>query len=581
MASQARWKLREIPEDAANYLARCCSLSMPAARVLWGRGIHDEAAARQFLKPELRYLHDPFLMRGMDRAVDRLRRALSAHEPVMLYGDYDVDGISSVVLLLTMLRLMGHDACFHVPDRLKDGYGMQCSVVEQAARDGIRLIVTLDTGIRALLPIARARELGIDVIVTDHHLPEDGLPDAYAILNPNQPDCPYPNKGLCGAGVALKLIQALMERESWPPHRIATFSDSFLVMAAIATVADVVPLVGENRTIVKRGLERITRTTNEGLKALLNAGGVEPGSSVSTSDIGFRVAPRINAAGRMDNASDVVELFMTQDADRARAIAARLDGLNIERQKAGEDVVRDILDALRGQVPADDQAGLVFYDPAWHRGVVGIVASRVVEMYHRPALVLGRDDNTGFVQGSGRSIPSFHLLDALETIGDVFVRFGGHRQAVGVTLEESRVEELRERFNAAARKLLSKDDMQPQLDIDAELRLLELNDASAAEILQLAPFGLDNPAPLFMVRDLELRQAPEIFGREGEHVRFRLYSGDSCQFAKAWRFADRASQLAPGSRVDVVLTVDADTYGLKRGYAGWGVTVRDVRPASA
>ena len=579
MASQARWNLREVPEDAAKNLARSCNLSLPAARVLWGRGIHDEASARQFLKPELRYLHDPFLMRGMDRAVDRLRRALNAHEPVMLYGDYDVDGISSVVLILTMLRLMGHDARFHVPDRLKDGYGMQCAVIDQAARDCIRLIVSLDTGIRALEPIARARELGIDVIVTDHHLPEDGLPDAYAILNPNQSGCPYPNKGLCGAGVALKLIQALMEREKWPPHRIASFSDSFLVMAAIATVADVVPLIGENRIIVKRGLERITRTTNEGLKALLNAGGVEPGSSISTSDIGFRIAPRINAAGRMDNASDVVELFMTQDGDRARAIATRLDGLNIERQKAGEDVVRDILDALRGQIPGDDQAGLVFYDPSWHRGVVGIVASRVVEMYHRPALVLGRDDKTGYVQGSGRSIPSFHLLDALESIGDVFVRFGGHRQAVGITLEESRVPELRERFNAAAQKLLSKDDMQAQVSIDAELQLKELNDASAAEILQLAPFGLDNPAPLFLVRGVELRQPPELFGREGEHVRFRLYSGDCCQFAKAWRFASRTAELAPGSLVDVALTVDADSYGLKRGYAGWGVTVRDIRPA--
>ncbi len=581
MASQARWKLREISEDSAKYLARCCSLHMPAARVLWGRGLQDEAAARQFLKPELRYLHDPFLMLGMERAVERLRRALADGEPVMLYGDYDVDGISSVVLLLTMLRLMGHDARFHVPDRLKDGYGMQCPVVDQAARDGIRLIVTLDTGIRALEPIARARELGVDVIVTDHHLPEEGLPDAYAILDPNQPDCPYPNKGLCGAGVALKLIQALMEREAWPPHRIATFSDSFLVIAAIATVADVVPLTGENRIIVKRGLERITRTTNAGLKALLNAGGVEPGSAVTTSDIGFRVAPRINAAGRMDNASDVVELFMTQDETRARAIATRLDGLNVERQKAGEDVVRDILDALRGQHPGEDQAGLVFYDPTWHRGVVGIVASRVVEMYHRPALVLGRDDKTGYVQGSGRSIPSFHLLDALETISDVFVRFGGHRQAVGVTLEESRVEELRERFNAAAQKLLSKEDLLPELSIDAELRLQELNDNSATEILHLAPFGLDNPAPLFLVRGVELRQPPEVFGREGEHLRLRLYSGDYCQFAKAWRFADRVPELEPGRRVDVVLTVDADSYSLKRGYAGWGVTLRDVRPAEA
>ncbi len=579
MASPARWKLSPVPEDAARDLARVCGLGLPAARVLWARGLRDEPAVRLFLRPELRHLHDPFLMLGMERAVERLRRAVADHEPIMLYGDYDVNGISSVVLVLTMLRLMGHDATFHVPDRLKDGYGMRASVIDEAARQGIRLVVSLDTGIRAVEPIARAGELGIDIIVTDHHLPEEGLPPAYAILNPNQPDCRYPNKGLCGAGVALKLIQGLMERESWSPHRISRFADSFLVMAAIATVADVVPLTGENRIIVKRGLERITRTSNPGLKALLAVGGIEPGAAVSTSDVGFRIAPRINAAGRMDNASDVVEMFMTQDEERARSIATRLEGLNVDRQKAGDDVVRDIREAFAGQEPAPDQVGLVFYNPEWHRGVVGIVASRVVEMYHRPALVLGRDERTGYVQGSGRSIPSFHLLDALETIADIFVRFGGHRQAVGVTLEESRVEELRQRFNAVAQERLSTEDLRPELSIDAELRLQELDDKSAAEVLQLAPFGLDNPPPLFLVRNVESRQAPEIFGRESEHLRLRLYAEDSCQFAKAWRFAPRAAEFEPGSRIDVVLSIDADTYGLKRGYAGWGVTMKDVRPA--
>jgi single-stranded-DNA-specific exonuclease len=281
----------------------------------------------------------------------------------------------------------------------------------------------------------------------------------------------------------------------------------------------------------------------------------------------------------MDNASDVVEMFTTQDESRVRAIAARLDGLNIERQKAGEDIVRDIFENLRRQEITEDQAGLVFYDPSWHRGVVGIVASRVVELYHRPALVLGRDERTGFVQGSGRSIPSFHLLDALESIADVFVRFGGHRQAVGVTLEETRVEELRERFNAAARERLSKDDLQPEIRIDANLSLEELTAESAAEVLQLAPFGLDNPAPLFVVRGIELRQPPEPFGREGEHLRLRLYSGGVCQFAKAWRFSSRTAELQPGSRVDVAMSIDADSYSLKRGYAGWGATIRDVRPA--
>ena len=576
MASLTRWKLSSVPEDAARNLARLCGLCLPAARVLWARGFHDEAAVRQFLRPELRHLLDPFLMLGMERAVERVRRAVAAREPIMLYGDYDVDGISSVVLVLTMLRLMGHAATFHVPDRLMEGYGMQESIIDEAAREGVRLIISLDTGIRAVEPAARARSLGIDLIVTDHHLPEDGLPPAYAILNPNQPDCPYPNKGLCGAGVALKLIQALMEREKWAPHRISSFADSFLVMAAIATIADVVPLTGENRTIVKRGLERITRTTNPGLKALLAKAEIEPGASISASDIGFRIAPRLNAAGRMDNASDVVEMFMTQDHGRALAIATRLEGLNRERQKVGDDVVNDIRNAIE---PLPSQAGLVFYNPDWHRGVVGIVASRMVELYHRPTIVLGRDERTGYVQGSGRSIPSFHLLDALASIADVFVRFGGHRQAVGVTLEESRVEELRQRFNAAALERLTSEDLQPELSIDAQLSLQELDDKSAAEVLQLAPFGLGNPAPLFVVRNTELRQPPEPFGREGEHLRLRLYSETSCQFAKAWRFAPRLAELQPGRRVDVVLSLDADAYGLKRGYAGWGVTVRDVRPA--
>jgi single-stranded-DNA-specific exonuclease len=278
----------------------------------------------------------------------------------------------------------------------------------------------------------------------------------------------------------------------------------------------------------------------------------------------------------MDNASDVVEMFMTQDRGRALSIATRLEGLNKERQKAGDDVANDIRNAIE---PLPGQAGLVFYNPDWHRGVVGIVASRMVELYHRPTIVLGRDERTGYVQGSGRSIPSFHLLDALESIADVFVRFGGHRQAVGVTLEESRVEELRQRFNAAALERLSSEDLQPELSIDAELRLPELDDKSAAEVLQLAPFGLGNPAPLFVVRNVELRQPPEPFGREADHLRLRLYSETSCQFAKAWRFAPRIAELQPGRRVDVVLSLDADSYGLKRGYAGWGVTVRDVRPA--
>jgi single-stranded-DNA-specific exonuclease len=575
----ARWiPPAPLPLDYEAFAARC-GLQGPAARVLWARGIRQPHEVEHFLHPRLTDLCDPFELLGMEMAVERIRRAVAGKEKILLYGDYDVDGVSSVVILSKMLELMGHAPAFHVPDRLKDGYGMQVSVVEQAAREGVNLIISVDTGIRAIQAVKAARELGVDVIITDHHLPEEELPPACAILNPNQPECGYPNKNLCGAGVTFKLIQALMDRENWPPDRIVRYSDSFLVMVALATVADVVPLTGENRVIVKRGLEGLSKTRNPGLRALLQVSGVEPGTAMSATDVGFRVSPRINAAGRMDNAREVIEMFLTSDDGRARAIAQRLDALNLERQKTGDAIVKAILEECGVEGPGPERAGLVFYSPDWHRGVVGIVANRVVELFHRPAIVLGRDENTGLAQGSGRSIPGFHLLDALSEMEELFTRYGGHRQAVGVTLEESRVEELRDRFNVYARRVLSDHDLAPEVACDAEVSLEELTDASVDEVLHLAPFGLGNRSPLFLVRGAEVRQAPEYFGKDREHIRLRLFQGPSCLFAKAWRFASRAGALQPGARVDAAVTLEADPFSAKRGYAPWGATIREIRPA--
>ncbi|MBI5282935.1 MAG: single-stranded-DNA-specific exonuclease RecJ [Candidatus Solibacter usitatus] len=585
MAPLARWTIPEINEQEAESLASLCGLQLPAARVLLARGYHSAQDVEHFLRPKLNNLLDPFAMKGMRQAVERIRMAVDKREKILLYGDYDVDGVSSVVILRKMLALMGCEADFHVPDRLKDGYGMQTSVVEQAARDGVDLIISVDTGIRALEAVKAARRLGVDVVITDHHMPEDELPPAAAILNPNQPGCGYPNKNLCGAGVTFKLIQALMDRAEWPPDRIVRYSDSFLVMVAIATVADVVPLTGENRVIVKRGLDGLARTRNPGLRALLEVSGVEPGAALSATDVGFRVSPRINAAGRMDNARDVVEMFLTGDEQRARAIAERLDLLNCERQKTGEAIVKAIAESMMDECGADgpgpERAGLVFYSPGWHRGVVGIVANRVVELFHRPAIVLGRDENTGMAQGSGRSIAGFHLLEALEAIGDVFTRFGGHRQAVGVTLQEGRVDELRRRFNDYALNVLSEEDLAPERAIDAECRIEELSDGSVDEVLQLAPFGLGNRAPLFLLRNVEVRQPADLFGREKEHVRVRLHQGERALVAKGWRFAGRLEELRPGARIDVALTLEADAFSAKRGYAPWGATLRDIRPADS
>ena len=334
----------------------------------------------------------------------------------------------------------------------------------------------------------------------------------------------------------------------------------------------------EMGVIVKRGLEGIGRTKNPGLRALLEVCGFAPGAALSTADLGFRVAPRINAAGRMDHAREVIELFMTRDEQRAREIARRLDELNAERQRTGEAIVKEIVGRYGEEGPPRGLAGLVFYSPDWHRGVVGIVANRVAELYHRPVIVLGRDENTGHAQGSGRSIPSFHLLSALEQMADVFEKFGGHRQAVGVTLEESRVPELEERFNGLARAWLTEADLEPELRPDAELRLEELNEKAAGELLALAPFGHGNRQPLFLVRGAEVRQA-EGFGRSGEHVRARLWQDGRSLFVKAWRSSARLPELPDGARIDAAITVEDDPWSAQRGFAPWSATMRDFREA--
>jgi len=324
----------------------------------------------------------------------------------------------------------------------------------------------------------------------------------------------------------------------------------------------------------------LSKTRNHGLRALMEASGFEPGSSLSAGDVGFRLAPRINAAGRMDHAGEVVEMLLTPDESRARTIAQHLDLLNQDRQRACEVIVRQVQEQL-GELgrPDPSLAGLVFYSPDWHRGVVGIVANRIVELYNRPAIVLGRDERTGLVQGSGRSIAGFHLLETLESMPDLFIRFGGHKQAVGVTLEEERVAELVQRFAEQARARLSEEDLALELAIDAIVRPDELNDNAAAEILHLAPFGLANRAPVLLMEGVEVRSAPETFGKDSDHLRLRLGNSSRLFAAKAWKFAGRASELVPGTRIDAAVSIDEDPYAARRGFSPWSLTLKDVRPA--
>ena len=572
----ARWLLPHARAEESRALASGLGVSELVARILVQRGMSRLEEARAFLAPDLGQLHEPVLMKGMPEAVRRLMRAIERKEKILLYGDYDVDGTSSVVILKKALELAGASADYHVPHRLKDGYGMRAEVIEQAASSGTQLIISVDTGIRAVDVVAQARELGIDVIITDHHLPEEALPPALAVLNPNQPGCGYPEKNLCGAGVAFKLVQGLFAALQLPEARVRRLTESFLKLVAIATVADVVPLTGENRIIVKHGLSDLSRTNNIGLRALLSVAGFEPGSVVSAGQVAFRVAPRMNAAGRMASARDVIELFMTTDEGEARRLAAGMHELNQERQQTEAEMVDRILEQCVEQPVTDAMAALVFAGEGWHRGVVGIVASRIVDRFHRPVFVLGVDPETGFAQGSGRSIPVFHLLEALESMGGLFTKFGGHRQAAGLTLAAQQIGEFRERLRAYAAERLTPADFTAHLEIDAEVQFSELTDAAVAEVLDLGPFGYGNPAPTVVARGVRLTEPAKLM--KEKHVRFRAQQGGRSLTMKAWNFADRIGELEPGRYLDIAFRLEDDAYSASRGYAPWSATVRDVRP---
>src|SRR6476660_2650276 len=470
---QMRWSFSKPDAAQVETLIAEANVSPIVARLLVLRGV-TAANAATFLSPSLDHLLSPYLMRGMTAAVERLSAAIANNEGILIYGDYDVDGTSAVVILKTAIELCGGAADFHVPHRIKEGYGIKDDVIERSAAAGIKVVISVDTGIRAFQAADTSRRVGIDLIVTDHHLPEahEGVPNAWAVLNPNQQGCDYPCKELCGAGVAFKIAQALFARFKDGADQ-ARLIPSFLKMVAIATIADAVPLVGENRTIARLGLEGLRRPVNGGLKALMEVSGLTGERAVAAGDVGFRLGPRINAAGRMDIARDVIELFTCKDQGRCKEIAEKLNQLNLERQAEEQRIVAEIEAQLAAEPDLTGKYCRVFDGDGWHRGVVGIVASRVVEKTGRPAIVISRDGEEA--HGSGRSISVFHLLNALESCAALFTRYGGHSHAVGFSLPSSRVSELRAHIEGYARSRMTLADFEPVLKIDDELALDSIN----------------------------------------------------------------------------------------------------------
>jgi single-stranded-DNA-specific exonuclease len=555
-------------------LANAARLPLVLAELLVARGIREPAEAFAFLNPEMAHLHDPLLLLGMETAVARVERAIALGEPVLLYGDYDVDGATAVVLLKTAIEMLGGTVRFHVPHRLREGYGLQSSVLEAAYAEGVRLVITVDTGMRAFAEAETARTLGLDLIVTDHHLLEagDAVPHALAILNPNQPACAYPEKFLCGAAIALKLAQALLERRDPVRTREKTLP-SFLKMAAIATIADAVPLSGENRTIATLGLRELRHPAGAGLRALFAAAALDPAAKALTGfDVAFRLAPRINAAGRMDVASEVIELFSTRDAARATELAAKLERLNRERRDTEATALNSIQASLAGDAELAAERLLVIDGDGWHRGVIGILASRVVERTAKPAIVASVED--GVAHGSGRSVDGFQLLNALESCADLFTRFGGHAFAVGFAMPAENLPELKRRLRLYAEAHLADREPEHVLRIHAELPLDRITPVLVGWLRKLEPLGHGNPEPIFMARRARLLSAPRIM--KERHIRLEL-TQDSPQPSApvgataamrgvGWDLAARAASLGlkQGSLVDLAYRIrenDHPTYG--------------------
>lgn len=588
-----RWVLRESDEllneslavqlrDVPALRSKNAQLTSTLARLLVMRGITDTESAERFLSPSLNYLHSPYLMTGMKSAVERLNAAIERSEGILIYGDYDVDGTTAVVILKTAIELCGGTADFHVPHRIKEGYDLRGDVIERAAAAGIHLVISVDAGIRAFAAAETARRVGVDLIVTDHHLPgPDGMPHTLAVLNPNQPGCEYPCKALCGAGVAFKLAQALMEKRL--PHRDqASLLKSFSKIVAIATVADAVPLTGENRVFAKLGLEALRSAKNPGLKALLEVAQLG-GRPLTSGEVAFRVAPRINAAGRMDIAAEVIELFSTKDDARARLLAGKLDRLNAERQEEERRILEAINKRLEEDAELRDAYCMVIDGEGWHRGVVGITATRVVERYHRPAIVISCDGAEA--HGSGRSIRPFHLLNALESCPELFTRYGGHSHAVGFSMATEQVPELRRRLDAYARGCLTAEDLEPLLQLDAMVPFDHITPELFQALRLLEPFGVGNREPIFGATNVRLAAPPRIM--KDKHAKLKLSCNGEARGterwrkaitydALGWRMAERVqkAELTPGSVVDIAFSLE---YNDHSDFGGLELSLQDFR----
>jgi single-stranded-DNA-specific exonuclease len=549
------WETVGCDDAAVTRLVSDLQVSPITARLLCIRGLSELDSAKRFLSPSLDDMHDPFALADMGVAVERILAALARKERIAIHGDYDVDGVTSTVILRRALEMLGADVVHFIPERLRDGYGLQPAALDRLHAEAVRLVISVDCGIRGVEAARHACALGLDLIITDHHEPDTELPRCVAVINPKRHDCAYPDKNLAGVGVALKLVQALCTRSgraSWIP--------AFVKVAALGTLADVVPLVGENRIIAKLGLGLLSKGPHKvGLRALLDASGLL-NQEIDSYHVGFVIAPRINAAGRMSTPDIAARLLLAGDEgmrDEAKQLAEQLNSENVRRQEEEASIVAQARKVVESDLDVGSRTVIVVAGEGWHRGVIGIVASKLVDAFHRPAIVLSIDGDVA--HGSCRSIPSFNILEALESCAGLMTKFGGHKMAAGLTIESGKIRELRARVNGYADTCLGPDDLRPRLWIDGALQFRGISAQVASELSALAPFGAGNPTPLFTATNVEVIDGPRRI--KDRHLKMAFKQDGRILRGIAWRALERESFVAEHkASIDLAFSLEQDTW---------------------
>ena len=563
-----RWSLLNPNQNTVSSVKKAFRTSEVIARVLANRNILNPNLARPFFTPNLDMLHNPYLMQDMDKAVERVLKNIKSGKPIMVFGDYDVDGTTGAAALYLAFQKFGADVTYYIPDREKEGYGLSYHGIEVAKDNGIDLIITCDCGINAFVQVDFANEQNIDIIITDHHTTDTELPKAHAILNPKRKDCEYPFKGLCGGGVAFKLITAVGNELNIP----LTDYEEIIPLITLGIAADVVPIKDENRVLVHHGLNILKNLEKPGLKTLLELAGLK--GHISVGQLVFSIAPRINAAGRLGDANRAVELLVTDDQDKARLLAKELDNENKRRQMIQQAVVDEALLKVNAEADLKNENALVLANAGWHPGVVGIVASKIKEEFNRPTIIIALENGSG--KGSARSVAGFDLYEALTACKTHLDGYGGHPMAAGLTLSNQKLEDFKKAFIDFANERLTKENLQATLTLDSEMALQDITPRFMEFLDKLSPYGPGNMRPKFAIRNVEIAGVPKVIGKTGEHIRFKIRQGLKSYPAVGFGLSNKYEMLITGQPVDIACVVETNEW---QGNTSIQMNVRDIKRA--